>query len=77
MHRGELVEHARGLLVANPDNYYRELVLDAMKAWGQDISGLENADDVAARELRARHLAEHCSVWPGNGPSGPGGDLSL
>ncbi|WP_330248047.1 MULTISPECIES: hypothetical protein [unclassified Streptomyces] len=77
VHRGELVEHARGLLVASPDNYYRELVLDAMKAWGQDISGLENADDVAARELRARHLAEHCSVWPGNGPSGPGGDLSL
>ncbi|MFE7332157.1 hypothetical protein ACFU8W_46310 [Streptomyces sp. NPDC057565] len=77
VHRGKLVEHARRLLVAGPDNYYRELVLDAMKAWGQDISGLENADDIAARELRARHLAEHCSVWPGDGTSGPGGETSL
>ncbi|MFE7243752.1 hypothetical protein [Streptomyces sp. NPDC057580] len=73
-HRGELGEHARRLLATSPDSYYRELVLDAMKAWGQDISGLENADDIAARELRARHLAEHCSVWPGDGTNDPLGD---
>lgn len=73
-HRGELVEHARRLLATSPDSCYRELVLDAMRAWGQDISGLETADDVAARELRARHLAEHCSVWPGDGTNDPLGD---
>ncbi|MGE7390390.1 hypothetical protein ACQKM2_33420 [Streptomyces sp. NPDC004126] len=66
-YRGELIGHARNLLANSPDNYYREPVLEAMKAWGQDLSGLENADDVTARELRARQLAEHCSVWPGHG----------
>ncbi|MFJ7130476.1 hypothetical protein [Streptomyces sp. NPDC098101] len=57
-HRGELIEHARHLLATSPDSRYRDLSLDALKAWGQDISGLENASDVTARELRDRRLAE-------------------
>ncbi|MFJ3877739.1 hypothetical protein ACIPW5_09805 [Streptomyces sp. NPDC090077] len=72
-HRRDLVEHACRLLATSPDNHYRALVLDAMRAWGQDVSSLENADDVAARELRARHLAEHCSAWPGDGTVGMDG----
>ncbi|MCX5416051.1 hypothetical protein [Streptomyces sp. NBC_00059] len=76
-HRGELVEHAHRLLNASRDSPYRELVLDAMRAWGQNTSGLENADDIAARELRARRLADHCSVWPGNGTVEPLGDPVL
>ncbi|MES9809695.1 hypothetical protein [Streptomyces cinereoruber] len=57
-HRGELIEHARHLLATSPDSHYRDSSLEALKAWGQDVSGLENANDVAARELRDRRLAE-------------------
>jgi hypothetical protein len=32
--------------------------LDALRAWGIDTSGLENADDRATRERRARLAAE-------------------
>ncbi|MFE9812104.1 hypothetical protein [Streptomyces sp. NPDC005548] len=43
---GELADHARRLLIAGTDRYKRDLVLEALTAWGPDISSLENADDV-------------------------------
>ncbi|MCW8101736.1 hypothetical protein [Streptomyces tauricus] len=61
-HRSELVDHARRLLNTSTDRYKRDRVLEALTAWGHDISGLENADDVAVRELRARRIAER---WTG------------
>lgn len=60
--RGELTDHARRLLTTSADRYKRDRVLEALMAWGHDISRLENADDVAAREFRARRIAER---WAG------------
>ncbi|MER5349251.1 hypothetical protein ABT093_02805 [Kitasatospora sp. NPDC002551] len=63
-HRGELADRARDLLSTSADRYKRDRVFDALKAWGHDTSGLENADDLSARELRARRIAERAS-WAG------------
>ncbi|MGW2705472.1 hypothetical protein [Streptomyces sp. NPDC001340] len=60
--QGELADHARSLLTTSTDRRRRDRVLEAMEAWGHDISGLENADDVAAREFHARRIAER---WTG------------
>ncbi|MGX1134303.1 hypothetical protein RKD49_006493 [Streptomyces glaucescens] len=64
-HRGELAEHARRLLTTSTDRYRRDRALSALRTWGHDVSGLENADDVAARELRARRAAERVSWGEG------------
>ncbi|MET9041634.1 hypothetical protein ABZX34_01825 [Streptomyces sp. NPDC004362] len=56
--RGELAEHARRLLATSTDRYLRDRALETLKAWGHDTDSLENADDVAARELRAHRAAE-------------------
>ncbi|MGV9687903.1 hypothetical protein ACWDUX_02145 [Streptomyces sp. NPDC003444] len=69
-HRGELIEHARRLPATSPGSRYRDLSLDALKAWGQDISGLENASDVTARELRDSRLADIGSLWSSDGTGG-------
>jgi hypothetical protein len=63
-HRAELLGHARHLLATSTDRYNRDRVLNAMKAWGHDTSGLENAADIAARERHARLRAERDS-WTG------------
>ncbi|CAL9397297.1 hypothetical protein SUDANB105_01379 [Streptomyces sp. enrichment culture] len=57
-HRGELAEHARRLLTTSTDRSRRDRALSALRTWGHDTSALENADDVAVRELRARRAAE-------------------
>ncbi|MEV7560626.1 hypothetical protein [Streptomyces sp. NPDC089795] len=61
VHRGELADHARRSLATSADRRHRDRVLDALRSWGHDISGLENAADIAARELRARRRAERAS----------------
>ncbi|WP_406361040.1 hypothetical protein [Streptomyces sp. NBC_01579] len=63
-HRGELTDHARRLLTGSADRYKRDRVLDALKAWGHNTHDLESAGDVAAREIRARRVAERES-WAG------------
>ncbi|MFJ3329284.1 hypothetical protein ACIPMT_33140 [Streptomyces griseus] len=63
-HREELADQARDLLSASTDRYKRDRVFDALKTWGHDTSGLENADDLSARELRAGRTAERAS-WAG------------
>ncbi|MFI1279229.1 hypothetical protein ACH4U5_00380 [Streptomyces sp. NPDC020858] len=68
-YRGALVDHARRLLAASTDRHNRDRVLDALKAWGHDTSGLENAADVAARERYARLRSERAS----RGGDGTGG----
>ncbi len=60
--RDELADHARRMLTTCTDRGRRSRVLDALTAWGHDISTLENADDIAARELHARRVAER---WAG------------
>ncbi|MGW4234200.1 hypothetical protein ACWEF9_33875 [Streptomyces sp. NPDC004980] len=65
-HRNELVDHAHRLLSANTDRYKRDRALDALSAWGHDTSTLENANDIAARELRTR-MADHDLWWASNG----------
>ncbi|MET8291517.1 hypothetical protein ABZV80_41045 [Streptomyces sp. NPDC005132] len=60
-HRAELTSCARSLLSSSAQRYRRDRVLEAMKEWGHDISGLENADDVAVREHWARLRAERWS----------------
>ncbi|WP_329536788.1 hypothetical protein OG568_50145 (plasmid) [Streptomyces sp. NBC_01450] len=54
-HRNELADHAHRLLSTSTDRYKRDSALDALNAWGHDTSTLENANDIAARELRADH----------------------
>ncbi|MEU6655807.1 hypothetical protein ABZ904_42210 [Streptomyces sp. NPDC046900] len=63
-YRGELAEHARRLLTTSTDRYLRDRALEALKAWGHDTDTVENTDDVAAREFRARQAAERES-WAG------------
>lgn len=63
-HRAALAVHARRLLATSDDRRHRDLVLDALRAWGHDTGGLENASDVAAREHRARLAAARAS-WKG------------
>ncbi|MFG2721739.1 hypothetical protein ACGFW5_26145 [Streptomyces sp. NPDC048416] len=64
LHRGELTDRARALLATSTDHYKRDRAFDALKAWGHDTSDLENADDLTAREPRARRIAERDS-WAG------------
>jgi hypothetical protein len=61
-HRDELADHARSLLATSTHRDRRDHVLEALAEWGHDVSGLENADDVAVREHWARQRAEH---WAG------------
>ncbi|MEV7122191.1 hypothetical protein [Kitasatospora griseola] len=56
-----MADRARDLLSTSTDRYKRDCVFDALKTWGYDTSGLENADDLSARELRARRAAERDS----------------
>ncbi|WP_343245792.1 hypothetical protein [Streptomyces sp. SID4985] len=60
-HHAELAHHARRLLATSTDRHHRDRALDAMKAWGHDTGDLENADDIADRERRARLVAELAS----------------
>ncbi|MGW1878752.1 hypothetical protein [Streptomyces sp. NPDC001975] len=60
--RGELADHAHGLLATSTHRYRRDRVLEALKGWGHDISVLENADDIAVHEHWARQNAER---WAG------------
>ncbi|GAA2752879.1 hypothetical protein [Kitasatospora cinereorecta] len=69
-HRAELVEHARYLLTTSTNRYHRDRALDALNAWGHDTSDLEDANDIASRELQAR-LADY-DYWLAN--HGTGGD---
>ncbi|WP_030870975.1 hypothetical protein [Streptomyces sp. NRRL S-37] len=69
-HRAELAGHARRLLATSTDRHHRDRVLAAMKAWGHDTGGLENADDIAARERHARLKAERESWWAADGTGG-------
>lgn len=62
-HREELADRARDLLSTSTDRYKRDRVFDALQTWGHDTSGLENADDLSARELRARRIAD--ASWAG------------
>jgi hypothetical protein len=68
-HRGELAERAREMLITSTDRYKRDRVLEALTAWGHDTTGLENADDISARERRARLAAERAS-WSGEWAGG-------
>ncbi|MFF9178681.1 hypothetical protein [Streptomyces sp. NPDC014793] len=67
-HRDKLVAPARRLMNASTDRYRRDRVLEALRAWGHDISSLENADDVAVRELRAQRVTER---WAGGCSDNP------
>ncbi|MFE5143749.1 hypothetical protein ACFRDV_40015 [Streptomyces fagopyri] len=60
-HRAELTSCAHSLLSSSSQRYRRDRVLEALKEWGHDISGLENADDVAVRKHWARLRAERWS----------------
>ncbi|MFK0200263.1 hypothetical protein [Streptomyces lavendulae] len=53
-HRADAAGHARRLLATSTDRRHRDRALDALKAWGHDTSGLENASDAAAREHYVR-----------------------
>ncbi|MEV7929020.1 hypothetical protein [Kitasatospora sp. NPDC088779] len=71
-HQADLAGHARRLLATSTDRRHRDRVLDALKAWGHDTGGLENASDVAAREHYARLEAARASAdgnWTGCGYS--------
>jgi hypothetical protein len=68
-HRGDLVGHACRLLATSTDRYKRDRVLEALKAWGHDIAGLENAGDIAARELRDR--IDALDFWTGGSTEDP------
>ncbi|MER6316593.1 hypothetical protein ABT237_22920 [Streptomyces sp. NPDC001581] len=69
-HRAELVEHARYLLATSTNRYHRDRALDALNAWGHDTGDLENANDIACRELQAR-LAD-LDYWSANNGTGGG-----
>ncbi|EFL12833.1 hypothetical protein [Streptomyces sp. C] len=69
-HRADLADHARRLLATSTDRRHRDRVLEALKAWGHDTGGLENASDVAAHEHYARLRAARASwdgEWAGGG----------
>ncbi|MER5935242.1 hypothetical protein [Streptomyces sp. NPDC002054] len=68
-HQADLADHARRLLATSTDRHHRDRVLDALKAWGHETSGLENASDIAAREHYARLRAARAS-WDGNWTGG-------
>ncbi|MEW1638142.1 hypothetical protein AB0469_29275 [Streptomyces sp. NPDC093801] len=72
-HRAELVEHARSLLTTSTHRYHRDRALHALDAWGHDASDLENANDVASRELQAR-LDDFDYRWADDGAGGGTGD---
>ncbi|MFG2481077.1 hypothetical protein [Streptomyces fagopyri] len=59
---------APALLTASTRRYRLKSVLEAMKEWGHDISGLDSADDVAVREHWARLRAER---WSGGRADDP------
>ncbi|MFF3863286.1 hypothetical protein [Streptomyces sp. NPDC002209] len=63
-HQADLAAHARRLLATSTDRHHRDRVLDALRAWGQDPSALENASDIAAREHYVRLRAARAS-WEG------------
>ncbi|WP_327713782.1 hypothetical protein OG912_39040 (plasmid) [Streptomyces sp. NBC_00464] len=65
-HRNQLTDHAHRLLNTCTDRYKRDRALDALNAWVHDSSTLENANDIAARELRTR-MADHDLWWASNG----------
>jgi len=69
-HRADLVDHAVRLLATSTDRHNRDRVLDAMKAWGHDISALANADDIAARERHARRKAKRDAWSAAHGTAG-------
>ncbi|MFD5417338.1 hypothetical protein ACFWJT_04745 [Streptomyces sp. NPDC127069] len=64
-YQADLVDHARRLLAISTDRHHRDRVLETLKAWGHDTSGLENASDIAAREHYA-HLRAARASWDGN-----------
>ncbi|MFB6693241.1 MULTISPECIES: hypothetical protein [Streptomyces] len=66
-HRALLVDHACRLLATSTDRHHRDRVLDAMRAWGQNTSALECADDIAACERYVRLKAERDSWWAAEG----------
>ncbi|RSS54695.1 hypothetical protein EF912_16130 [Streptomyces sp. WAC07061] len=68
-HQADLADHARRLLATSTDRRHRDRVLDALKAWGHDTGGLENASDVAATEHYARLRAARAS-WDGDWAGG-------
>ncbi len=63
-HQATLASHARRLLATSTDRRHRDRVLDALKAWGHDTSGLEDASDIEAREHYALLRAARAS-WEG------------
>ncbi|MFE7712320.1 hypothetical protein ACFU6I_42735 [Streptomyces sp. NPDC057486] len=65
-HRIELADQAHRLLSISTDRYKRDRALNALRAWGHDTSALENASDIAARELHAR-MADPDLWWASNG----------
>ncbi|GGS29310.1 hypothetical protein Snoj_25620 [Streptomyces nojiriensis] len=69
-HRAELVEHARFLLTTSTNRYHRDCALNALNTWGHDTSDLEDANDIASRELQAR-LADF-DYWSANNGTGGG-----
>lgn len=64
-HQADLADHARRLLAGSTDRHHRDRMLDALKAWGHDTSGLENASDIAAREHDARLRAARSNATGG------------
>ncbi|GAA2485719.1 hypothetical protein [Streptomyces gobitricini] len=63
-HQAALASYARRLLATSTDRRHRDRVLDALKAWRHDTSGLEDASDIAAREHYALLRAARAS-WEG------------
>ncbi|MFG3041368.1 hypothetical protein ACGFYZ_31135 [Streptomyces sp. NPDC048330] len=63
-HRDELAEQAVLLLSTCAERRRRDQVLGALAVWGHDTYAVENAEDIAARELRARRAAERAR-WTG------------
>ncbi|MEU5812102.1 hypothetical protein [Streptomyces sp. NPDC047718] len=67
-HQAELADHARRLLATCTDRQHRDFILDALRTWGHDISGLENESDIVAREHYTRLRAAR--AWDGNWTGG-------
>ncbi|ROQ97220.1 hypothetical protein EDE04_3713 [Streptomyces sp. 2132.2] len=69
-HQAALAGHTRRLLATSTDRRHRDRVLDALRAWGHDTSGLENATDIAAGEHYALLRAARAS-WEGGYSEAP------
>jgi hypothetical protein len=65
-HRGEVGQHARRLLATSTSRPDRGRALAVLKKWGDDVRGLETADDIGAgdRHASARNGVGGCVDEP-------------